>query len=51
MSSVDQQIEATIDAAAETLITPLDRPMNGIAVHLIDPVFMVRASTGPVPVR
>jgi len=51
MSSVDQQIEPTIDAAAAMLLTPLDQPMNGFAVHMIDPVFVARESTGPAPVR
>lgn len=49
LTSVDQQIEATVDAAAEILISKIGHPMSRRpVVRTIQPLLIVRGSTGRV---
>lgn len=50
LTSVDQQVEATVDAAADLLLSQVGRPTRGQPhVHLISPVLVARDSTGKAP--
>jgi LacI family transcriptional regulator, galactose operon repressor len=48
LTTVDQRIQATVDAAVDRLLGQVGRPSRGHAdVHLVAPVLVVRESTGP----
>jgi DNA-binding LacI/PurR family transcriptional regulator len=48
LTTVDQNIEATITTAAEIILAQLDTPPRAKPlVHLIEPTLIVRESTGP----
>jgi DNA-binding LacI/PurR family transcriptional regulator len=48
LTSVDQRIDVTIDAAAEMLLSQIDKPVRTKPlVRLIDPQLIIRASSGP----
>jgi DNA-binding LacI/PurR family transcriptional regulator len=50
LTSLDQQIQATIEAAARMLLTQIDRtPDHRPQVRLIEPLLVARESTGPAP--
>jgi DNA-binding LacI/PurR family transcriptional regulator len=49
LTSVDQRVEATVDSAVDLLLGQIDRPSNRPRVRMIEPLLMVRDSTGPVP--
>lgn len=52
LTSVDQKIEATIDAAAELILSQAGKPLRiRPAVHMVDPLLVVRGSTGPAKVQ
>jgi len=49
LTSVDQRIDFTIEAATEILLSQIDKPLRPKPlVRLIEPQLIVRASTGPV---
>lgn len=48
LTSVDQRIEQTIDAAAEMVLSQVGKPLRvRPAVHMVDPMLVARGSTGP----
>jgi DNA-binding LacI/PurR family transcriptional regulator len=48
LTSVDQQIEATVEAAAEILLAKIDHPTSRrTVVRTIQPLLIARGSTGP----
>jgi DNA-binding LacI/PurR family transcriptional regulator len=48
LTSVDQRIDATIEVAAELLLSQIGKPLRmRPLVRMIDPLLIVRASTGP----
>lgn len=48
LSSIDQQIDKTIEVAVEAMFEQIKRPkLAKTIVRLIDPVFIARGSTGP----
>jgi DNA-binding LacI/PurR family transcriptional regulator len=49
MSSVDQQIDATIDAAAEMILGQIGKPVAESVVRTIPSQFVERGSTGRAP--
>lgn len=50
LTSVDQKIEETIDAAADLIISQYGKPPRiRPTVHMVDPLLIVRRSTGPAP--
>jgi DNA-binding LacI/PurR family transcriptional regulator len=52
LTSVDQQIQQTVDTTASLLLAQIDRPpANRPLVHMIEPLLVVRESTGPAPAR
>lgn len=52
LTSVDQKIEETIDAAAELIITQSGKPPRiRPIVRMVEPLLVVRRSTGPAPQR
>jgi DNA-binding LacI/PurR family transcriptional regulator len=49
ITSVDQRIEETIDAAAEVILSQIGKPLRiRPLTRMIEPQLVVRASTGPV---
>jgi DNA-binding LacI/PurR family transcriptional regulator len=49
MTSVDQQISATIDAAVDLLVAQMAHPTPAAVVRTIPPLLVQRGSTGPAP--
>jgi len=50
LTSIDQQIQATIEAAAGLLLTQIDgAPERRPQVRMIEPLLVARESTGPAP--
>ena len=48
LTSVDQRIDVTVEAAVEMLLSQIDKtPRNKPLVRMIDPQLIIRASTGP----
>lgn len=52
LTSVDQQIQQTVETAANLLLAQIDRaPARSPLVHMIEPLLVARESTGPAPAR
>ncbi len=51
LTSVDQRVDETVASAIELLLEQIDRPFARPRVRMIEPMLVVRGSTGPAPFR
>ena len=49
LTSVDQRVEETVRSAVDLLLEQIDRPFVRLRICMIEPMLVVRGSTGPAP--
>jgi len=49
ITSVDQRVEETVGASVDLLVEQIDRPFARPRIRMIEPLLVVRGSTGPAP--
>ena len=49
LTSVDQRVDETVRAAIELLLEQIDRPFARPKTRMVEPLLVIRGSTGPAP--